>query len=115
MRDFISRMFSAGDDVSSKRVIGFMTFILMGIMAMVDQFTKFEASEYIFDSFMYLLLGVFAAGAVEVFGRRTGRSSATTVHVDKATVQVKEDKPISLVDTLPTKPTQELEENEIIG
>ncbi len=120
MKDFIRKMFSAGDDVSSKRVIGFLSWILFAIIAMVDQFSKYKANGVIVDNLMYIILGVFVAGALEVFGRRTGGKPAPVVHVASVeNVQVTETPQgiMGNTTTPQTKPTAatHLEANEIIG
>jgi hypothetical protein len=122
-RQFMMNMLGSEGEVSSKRVIGLASFIMILIIAVVDLLTKYVVTEFIFDGLMYIVLGAFLSNVLEAFGKRSGKSPTTNVNVERvANIDVTQ-APAS-TDTTTTQAIQqslspdkreELEPNEIIG
>ncbi len=55
---------------SSKRVITFLSFILVTVAFVADQFTIYKANETLFDSIIYLVIAGLGFTASEKFARK---------------------------------------------
>ena len=69
-------MFKDDNNINEKSVIGFMSFSIMVIFAIVDLITGYVGkdlviNEFIYDSFTLITLGCFGiAGLEKVFGKK---------------------------------------------
>lgn len=69
---FWKSMLQDGHDKSwsSKRVITFLSFILVSVAFIADQFTVYKANETLFDSIIYLVIAGLGFTASEKFARK---------------------------------------------
>jgi hypothetical protein len=72
MKKFLSNLFRDGNDINEKSVIGFASFIIMVIFAVVDLITGYMGkplliNEFIFNSFLIMTLGAFGIASVDKF------------------------------------------------
>ena len=63
-------MLSSGSKVSSKRVITFASFVLMGVAFLSNLFFDFKVEEFMFDSMMWIVVGGLGMVASEQFGTK---------------------------------------------
>ena len=56
--------------VSSKRVITFLAFIIIGVSYLCDQFTEHKANAALFDSVIYLVIAGLGFTASEKFAKK---------------------------------------------
>ena len=64
-----SKLFKDNNDINEKAVVGFASFAIMTIFAIVDLITGFYGKdlaihEYIYDSFLIITLGCFGIAEV---------------------------------------------------
>ncbi len=55
---------------SSKRVVTFLSFVLVSVAFIADQFTIYKANEALFDSIIYLVIAGLGFTASEKFTRK---------------------------------------------
>jgi hypothetical protein len=72
MKKFLKELFCDNNSINEKSVVGFIAFIMMCIFACADIVTGFMGAplvinEFIFNSFLILVLGSFAIGSVDKF------------------------------------------------
>ena len=72
MKNFLKHLFRDGNDINEKSVIGFASFIIMVIFAVVDLITGYMGkplliNEFIFNSFLIMTLGAFGIASVDKF------------------------------------------------
>jgi len=72
MKKFFNQLFCDNNSINEKSVVGFMAFIMMSLFACADIVTGFLGkplviNEFIFNSFLILVLGSFAIGSVDKF------------------------------------------------
>jgi hypothetical protein len=70
MRKFIKLMVSAGDEISSKRVIALVAFILMAISYTYGIITDTKIPEYMWEGFLFIVLAAFFGNVVEKFKKK---------------------------------------------
>lgn len=70
MRKFIKLMVSAGDEISSKRVIALIAFILMAISYTYGIITDTKIPEFMWDGFLFIVLAAFFGNVVEKFKKK---------------------------------------------
>lgn len=58
---------SIDGSISSKRVIAFAAFLLCAIAFVANLFWKYEVSQFMYESMMYIVLGGLATTASEKF------------------------------------------------
>lgn len=93
IKEFIGKLLGTSDEISSKRVVGVVAFLVVVITAFVDLFTDYLMSPYIFDGLMYIVLGCFFFNVLETYSKRTPSS---TVNVNKiGNVQVDAEQPLA--------------------
>ncbi len=86
---FLKCMLGDCPDVSSKRVVGFVAFIVMIIMAILNVTKLVTPAQFIFDGFFWLVLGCFGLNAlVDAVKAGASGSPKTTVNAD---IQVKQE------------------------
>ena len=72
MKKFFSELFNDSNSINEKSVVGFLAFIMMTVFAIADIVTGYLGqdlviNEFIFNAFMWLVLGSFGIGSVDKF------------------------------------------------
>lgn len=72
MKKFFKHLFSDNNDINEKSVVGFASFIVMVIFAVVDLFTGYNGkplliNEFIFNSFLMITLGSFGIASIDKY------------------------------------------------
>jgi hypothetical protein len=70
MIKFIKLMVSAGDEISSKRVIALVAFVLMAISYAYGIITDTKIPEYMWEGFLFIVLAAFFGNVVEKFRKK---------------------------------------------
>ena len=70
MKKFFSELFNDDNSINEKSVVGFLAFIMMVAFAVADIITGYLGqdliiNEFIFNAFMWLVLGSFGIGSVD--------------------------------------------------
>ena len=70
MKKFFSELFNDSNSINEKSVVGFLAFIMMIAFAIADIVTGYLGqdlviNEFIFNAFMWLVLGSFGIGSVD--------------------------------------------------
>ena len=70
MKKFFSELFNDSNSINEKSVVGFLAFIMMTTFAIADIVTGYLGqdlviNEFIFNAFMWLVLGSFGIGSVD--------------------------------------------------
>jgi membrane-anchored glycerophosphoryl diester phosphodiesterase (GDPDase) len=70
MKKFFSELFHDSNSINEKSVVGFLAFIMMTVFAIADIVTGYLGqdlviNEFIFNAFMWLVLGSFGIGSVD--------------------------------------------------
>lgn len=65
-------MFNDDNTINEKSVIGFLSFLVMVVFALMDVLTGYlgkdlVVNEFIFNAFLFLCLGAFGFGSVDKF------------------------------------------------
>ena len=74
-------LFNDKNDINEKSVVGFISFAIMTIFAIVDLVTGYFGkdlviNEFIYDSFLFITLGCFGIAEVgKIFGKRASSSA----------------------------------------
>jgi hypothetical protein len=76
MKKFFSELFNDNNSINEKSVVGFLAFIMMVIFAGADIITGYIGkdlviNEFIFNAFMWLVLGSFGIGSVDKWINKT--------------------------------------------
>ena len=76
MKKFFSELFNDNNSINEKSVVGFLAFIMMVAFAVADIVTgamgkDLLINEFIFNSFMWLVLGSFGIGSVDKWINKT--------------------------------------------
>ena len=71
-KSFIAELFKDNNDINEKSVVGFLAFIMMVSFALADIVTGYLGkplviNDFIFDAFMWLVLGCFGIASVDKF------------------------------------------------
>src|SRR4051812_40558720 len=87
-KEFVLSMLSDADGtgISSKRVIGFMSFFIFVSLIYINTYTSYKTPVVFVDNLMYIVLGVFLAGTLEYFSKR--QTSTTFKTGDDTVVNV---------------------------
>ena len=72
MKKFFNQLFCDDTSINEKSVVGFIAFLMMCLFAGADIVTGFlgkplVVNEFIFNSFLILVLGSFAIGSVDKY------------------------------------------------
>lgn len=72
MKMFLKRLFSDENTINEKNVIGFLSFIVMILLALIDVVpglfkVDIEVKEFIYDSFLILTLGTLGIGSFDKY------------------------------------------------
>jgi hypothetical protein len=70
MGGFFQKLFNDDNSINEKSVVGFLAFIMMILFAVADILTgiigkDLQVNEFIFNAFMWLVLGSFGIGSVD--------------------------------------------------
>jgi hypothetical protein len=70
MAGFFNNLFNDDNSINEKSVVGFLAFIMMILFAVADILTgiigkDLQVNEFIFNAFMWLVLGSFGIGSVD--------------------------------------------------
>ena len=70
MKKFFRELFKDNNSINEKSVVGFLAFIMMVLFALADIITGYLGkdlviNEFIFNAFMWLVLGSFGIGSVD--------------------------------------------------
>ena len=70
MKNFFRELFNDNNSINEKSVVGFLAFIMMVAFAIADIITGYLGqnlliNEFIFNAFMWLVLGSFGIGSVD--------------------------------------------------
>jgi hypothetical protein len=81
MKKFLSQLFDDNNTINEKSVVGFMAFVMMTGFAIADIVTgslgkDLVINEFIFNSFLWLVLGSFGIGSVDKWLNK-GKSDST--------------------------------------
>ena len=77
MKQFFKNLFDDSNSINEKSVVGFAAFVIMVIFAIADIVTgslgkDLVINEFIFNSFMWLVLGSFGIGSVDKWINKKG-------------------------------------------
>lgn len=69
---FLKQLFKDSNDINEKSVVGFLAFVMMVLFALADIITGYLGkplviNDFIFDAFMWLVLGCFGIASVDKF------------------------------------------------
>lgn len=87
MKNFFKQLFCDNNSINEKSVVGFIAFLMMCLFAAADIITGFlgnplVVNEFIFNSFLILVLGSFAIGSVDKFiNKKHGSNDSTNDEV----------------------------------
>lgn len=70
MKKFLAELFNDSNSINEKSVVGFLAFIMMVLFAVADIVTgaigkDLLINDFIFNAFMWLVLGSFGIGSVD--------------------------------------------------
>lgn len=76
MKQFFHDLFNDANTINEKSVVGFAAFVIMVIFAVADIVTgslgkDLVINEFIFNAFMWLVLGSFGIGSVDKWINKT--------------------------------------------
>jgi ABC-type uncharacterized transport system permease subunit len=76
MKKFFSELFNDSNSINEKSVVGFLAFVMMIIFALADIITGYIGkdlviNDFIFNAFMWLVLGSFGIGSVDKWINKT--------------------------------------------
>ena len=71
-QSFFSQLFKDNNDINEKSVVGFLAFVMMALFALADIVTGYlekplVINDFIFDAFMWLVLGCFGIASIDKF------------------------------------------------
>lgn len=87
MKNFFYKLFSDNNTINEKAIIGFSSFIIMVIIAMINTYTaykniNFEIHEYVYESFLIMALGSLGIGSVDKYITRKTTKDTTDNNID---------------------------------
>lgn len=82
MKKFFSQLFSDDNSINEKSVVGFLAFVMMALFAIADIVTGYLGkdlviNEFIFNAFLWLVLGSFGIGSVDKFINKRSSNDET--------------------------------------
>ena len=80
MKKFLSNLFNDNNSINEKSVVGFLAFVMMVIFALADIITGYLGkdlviNDFIFNAFLWLVLGSFGIGSVDKWINKTKSES----------------------------------------
>ena len=84
MKKFFHDLFNDSNSINEKSVVGFCAFIIMVFFAFADIVTGYlgkdlVVNEFIFNSFLWLVLGSFGIGSIDKWINKKGDSQSEEV------------------------------------
>lgn len=84
MKNFLKKMFNDNNSINEKAVVGFFAFVIMIVFALADIVTgalgqELLVQEFIFNSFLWLVLGCFGIASVDKYINKKGESEDETI------------------------------------
>jgi hypothetical protein len=81
MKKFFAQLFNDNNSINEKSVVGFLAFVMMTSFAIADIVTgslgkDLVINEFIFNAFLWLVLGSFGIGSVDKWINK-GKSDST--------------------------------------
>lgn len=75
MKKFFADLFNDSNSINEKSVVGFLAFTVMVVFALTDIITGYLGrgllvNEFIFDAFLWLVLGSFGIGSIDKWVNR---------------------------------------------
>ena len=72
MKNFFKQLFDDNNTINEKSVVGFLAFVMMTLFAIADIVTGYLGkdlviNEFIFNAFLWLVLGSFGIGSVDTW------------------------------------------------
>ena len=82
MKKFLSNLFNDNNSINEKSVVGFLAFVMMGLFAIADIVTGYLGkdlviNDFIFNAFLWLVLGSFGIGSVDKWINKSKGESET--------------------------------------
>lgn len=76
MRKFLGQLFNDNNSINEKSVVGFLAFVMMVLFAIADIVTgslgkDLVINDFIFNAFLWLVLGSFGIGSVDKWINKT--------------------------------------------
>lgn len=76
MKKFLSNLFNDNNTINEKSVVGFLAFVMMALFAIADIVTGYLGkdlviNDFIFNAFLWLVLGSFGIGSVDKWINKT--------------------------------------------
>ncbi len=86
MKKFFSQLFNDDNSINEKSVVGFLAFVMMILFAIADIVTgtlgkDLIINEFIFNAFLWLVLGSFGIGSVDKWINKTKGSTKETTEI----------------------------------
>lgn len=80
MKDFFKQLFSDNNYINEKSIVGFIAFIMLVIVLILDLITGFLGQElkihqFIFEGFMVLVLGSFGISSIDKWLNRKDKNN----------------------------------------
>ena len=71
----MKELFKDNNDINEKSVVGFASFVIMVLFAILDLVTGYFGkdlviNEFIYDSFVWVVLGCFGIAGIEKFSKK---------------------------------------------
>jgi hypothetical protein len=82
IKGFLKAMLTKSEDVSSRRVVGLLAFVVILIITFVDLFSAFTITGFIFDGLMWILLGCFGLTTVSDFKSMSVKSDVASTALE---------------------------------
>ena len=82
-------IFKDSNDINEKTVVGFASFVIMVIFAIVDLVTGYFGkdlviNEFIYDSFLFITLGSFGIAELgNIFGNKSNKSNKSKEQITR--------------------------------
>lgn len=76
MKNFLAKLFNDNNTINEKSVVGFLAFVMMVLFAIADIVTgslgkDLVINDFIFNAFLWLVLGSFGIGSVDKWINKT--------------------------------------------
>lgn len=76
--EFIKKMLSESDEVSSKRFLGITSYIIMILVTLIDLFTDLQITEFIYNSLEQICLGGLGLTSLEKMFKNRQKTNDNT-------------------------------------
>lgn len=82
MKNMIMEMLSSDGGISSKRVITFLSFLLLAIGFIANLFFKLTVEEFMYETMSYIVIAGLGFTASEYFSNRKSKVKGTKVEIE---------------------------------